>query len=60
MRALLTSKLDRGKLPPSRIVRVTPRKTPFYVLAQMVEALSYMPDSRGLGSRWCHWNVSLA
>jgi hypothetical protein len=25
----------------------------------MVEALRYKPESRGIDSRWCHWNFSL-
>ena len=28
-------------------------------VAQLVEALRYKPEGRGLDSRWCHWNVSL-
>jgi len=59
MRALLSSKLDSGKLSPVRFVIVTPRKNPSYTVAQLVEALSYMLDSRGLDSRWRHWDVSL-
>jgi hypothetical protein len=30
-----------------------------HVVAQSVEALRYKPESRGLDSRWCHWNFSL-
>jgi hypothetical protein len=26
----------------------------------VVEALSYKPEGRGIDSRWCHWNFSLA
>jgi hypothetical protein len=25
----------------------------------VVEALRYKPESRGIDSRWCHWNFSL-
>jgi len=28
-------------------------------VAQLVEALRYKPEGRGLESRWCHWNFSL-
>lgn len=28
-------------------------------LAQLVEAVSYKPDSRGFDSRWDHWDFSL-
>ena len=24
-------------------------------MAQLVEALRYMPEGRGFDSRWCHW-----
>ena len=27
-----------------------------HAAAQLVEALRYMPEGRGLDSRWCHWN----
>jgi hypothetical protein len=27
-------------------------------VAQLVEALRYKPEGRGLDSRWCHWNCS--
>ena len=30
-----------------------------YAVAQLVEALRYKPEGRGLDSRWCHWNFSL-
>jgi len=30
-----------------------------YVVAQLVEALRYKPEGRGLDSRWCHWIFSL-
>jgi hypothetical protein len=26
----------------------------------VVEALRYKPEGRGIDSRWCHWNFSLA
>jgi hypothetical protein len=26
----------------------------------VVEALRYKPECRGIDSRWCHWNFSLA
>jgi hypothetical protein len=29
------------------------------LVAQLVEALRYKPESRGFDSRWCHWNFSL-
>jgi hypothetical protein len=29
------------------------------LVAQLVEALRYKPEGRGLDSRWCHWNFSL-
>jgi hypothetical protein len=28
-----------------------------HAVAQLVEALRYKPERRGLNSRWCHWNV---
>ena len=28
-------------------------------MAQLVQVVSYNPDSRGFDSRWCHWNFSL-
>ena len=28
-------------------------------VAQLVEALRYKSEGRGLDSRWCHWNFSL-
>ena len=27
-----------------------------YLLAQLVEALRYIPEGRGFDSRWCNWN----
>ena len=30
-----------------------------YVVAQLVEALHYKPESCRFNSRWCHWNFSL-
>jgi hypothetical protein len=30
-----------------------------HAVAQLVEALSYIPECRGFDSRWCHWNFSL-
>jgi hypothetical protein len=30
------------------------------LVAQLVEALHYKPESRGFDSRWCHWNFPLA
>jgi hypothetical protein len=30
------------------------------LVAQLVEALRYMPEGRGFDSRWCHWIFSLA
>ena len=30
-----------------------------YAVAQLLEALRYKPEGRGLDSRWCHWNFSL-
>ena len=29
------------------------------VVAQLVEALRYKSECRGLDSRWCHWNFPL-
>jgi hypothetical protein len=29
------------------------------LVAQLVEALRYKPQGRGIDSRWCHWNFSL-
>jgi hypothetical protein len=28
-------------------------------VAQLVEALRYKPEGRGIDSQWCHWNFSL-
>ena len=30
-----------------------------HAVAQLVEALRYKPENRGIDSRWCHWNFSL-
>jgi hypothetical protein len=30
-----------------------------YAVAQLVEALRYKPQGRGLDSQWCHWHFSL-
>jgi hypothetical protein len=30
------------------------------VVAQLVEALRYKPESRGFDSGWCHWNFSFS
>ena len=30
-----------------------------YTVAQLVQALRYMPEGRGFNSRWCHWNFSV-
>jgi hypothetical protein len=30
-----------------------------HAVAQLVEALGYIPEGRGFDSRWCHWNFSL-
>jgi len=30
-----------------------------HAVAQLVEALHYKSEGRGLDSRWCHWNFSL-
>ena len=30
-----------------------------HAVAQLVEALRYMPEGREFDSRWCHWNFSL-
>jgi hypothetical protein len=31
----------------------------WHAVAQLVEALRYKPEGRGIDSRWCHWNFSL-
>jgi hypothetical protein len=31
-----------------------------HAVAQLVEALRYKPEDRGVDSRCCHWNFSLA
>jgi hypothetical protein len=36
-------------------VRVSTRSK----VAQLVEALRYKPEDRGIDSRWCHWIFSL-
>jgi len=36
----------------------TPQKMR-HVMAQLVEALYWNPESRGFESRWCQWNFSL-
>jgi len=28
-----------------------------HAVAQLVEAVRYEPEGRGIDSRWCHWNV---
>jgi hypothetical protein len=30
-----------------------------HAVAQLVEALRYKPEGRGVDSRWFHWNFSL-
>jgi hypothetical protein len=30
-----------------------------HAVAQLVEALRYRLEGRGIDSRWCHWNFSL-
>ena len=30
-----------------------------HAVAQLVEALRYKPEGRGVDSRWCHWNFKL-
>jgi len=30
-----------------------------HALVQLVEALHYKSEGRGLDFRWCHWNLSL-
>jgi len=30
-----------------------------YAVAHLFEAMRYKPESRGLDSRWLHWNFSL-
>jgi len=32
----------------------------FPAVKQLFEALHSKPEGRGLDSRWCHWNYSLA
>jgi hypothetical protein len=29
-----------------------------HAVVQLVEALRYKPEGRGLDSQWCHWNFS--
>jgi hypothetical protein len=29
-----------------------------HTVAQLLEALRYKPEGRGIDSRWCHWNFS--
>jgi len=36
-----------------------PCKSQGHAVAQLVEALRYMPEGRELYSRWRHWNFSL-
>jgi hypothetical protein len=35
------------------------RITPLIAVAQLIEALRYKREGRGLDSRWCHLNFSL-
>jgi hypothetical protein len=30
-----------------------------HAVAQLVKALRYKPEGRGIDSRWCHWNFYL-
>jgi hypothetical protein len=30
-----------------------------HAVGQLVEALYYKPEGRGIDSRWCHWKFSL-
>jgi hypothetical protein len=30
-----------------------------HAVAQLVEALRYKPEGRGIDSRWCQWHFSL-
>jgi hypothetical protein len=55
---------DKYVIPTHR-PPLPPRKYSWYsfllghAVAQLVEAVSYEPESRGFDSRWCHWNCSL-
>jgi hypothetical protein len=49
-------------------VTLQPNKRPFIpgihvlgrqAVVELVEALRYKPEGRGLDSRWCQWNFSL-
>ena len=57
--------LQLQKLSRVRIIEFASDKLNFllkilgYVVAQLVEALSYKPEGRRFDSRWCHWNFSL-
>jgi hypothetical protein len=31
-----------------------------HVVVQLIVALRYKPEGRGIDSPWCHWNFSLA
>jgi hypothetical protein len=41
------------------IIIITIIKILGHAVAQMVEALRYMPEGRGFNSRCCHWNFLL-
>jgi acyl-ACP thioesterase len=42
-----------------KILIIITTTTGVHAVAQLVEALRYKPEDRGIDSRWCHWNFSL-
>jgi hypothetical protein len=61
---LFTPIANRGApscVPTSEHIKYNQQKLGGTLLvAQLIEALCYKPEGRGIDSRFCHWNFSLA
>jgi hypothetical protein len=55
--ALYICSFEYSILLPIIILNTKERKE--QAVAQLVEALRYKPEGRGIDSRLCHWNFSL-
>jgi hypothetical protein len=47
------------KKSPTFIIMINTSIGGTLLVVQLVEALRYKPEGRGIDSRWCHWNFSL-
>jgi hypothetical protein len=50
---------ERSYEPYMLAFRSIGRSQSGYVVAKLVEALRYKPESRGFDSQWSHWDFSL-